>query len=167
MPMERSNSSGSTNSSYSTTSRSVNSSSPSVVSIQCLKGSSKADEWTGDMLITGDIVEELRIGNMILRSPFKNGKNGIQKIMHTSFKAKETSITVRVRRGSDNELFTELQACIVPNEFAGRRQYMLRAIDDPNYAIGFVDRTEMECLELQEKLDEAEKAKSSEFMECP
>lgn len=26
---------------------------------------------------------------------------------------------------------------------------MLRAIDDPNYAIGFVDRTEMECLELQ------------------
>ncbi|KAM3398294.1 hypothetical protein P3S68_001809 [Capsicum galapagoense] len=149
MPMERSNASGSTNSSYSTTSRSVNSSSPSVVSIQCLKGSSKADEWTGDMLITGDIVEELRIGNMILRSPFKNGKNGIQKIMHTSFKAKETSITVRVRRGSDNELFTELQACIVPNEFAGRRQYMLRAIDDPNYAIGFVDRTEMECLELQ------------------
>ncbi|MCD7470071.1 hypothetical protein HAX54_009639 [Datura stramonium] len=101
------------------------------------------------MLITGDIVEELRIGNMILRSPFKNGKNGIQKIMHNSFKAKETSISVRVRRGSDDELFTELQACIVPNEFGGRKQYMLRAIDDPNYAVGFVDRTEMECLELQ------------------
>lgn len=59
-------------------------------------------------------MEELRIGNMILRSPFKNGKNGIQKIMHNSFKAKETSITVRVRRGSesDDELFTELQVRI-------------------------------------------------------
>ncbi|WMV55466.1 hypothetical protein MTR67_048851 [Solanum verrucosum] len=148
MPMERSNSSGSTNSSYSTTSRS---SSSLVLSIQCLKGSSKGDEWTGNMLIAGDIVEELRIGNMILRSPFKNGKNGIQKIMHNSFKAKETSIIVRVRRGSqsDDELFTELQACIVPNEFGGRKTYMLRAIDDPNYAVGFVDRTEMECLELQ------------------
>lgn len=89
------------------------------------------------------------MGNKILRSPFKNGKNGIQKIMHKSFKAKETSISVRVRRGSDDELFTELQACIVPNEFGGRKQYMLRAIDDPNYAVGFVDRTEMECLELQ------------------
>lgn len=107
--MERSNSSGSTNSSYSTTSRS--SSSLLVLSIQCLKGSSKGDEWTGNMLITGDIVEELRIGNMIVRSPFKNGKSGIQKIMHNSFKAKETSIIVRVRRGSqsDDELFTELQ----------------------------------------------------------
>lgn len=41
------------------------------------------------------------------------------------------------------------QACIVPNEFGGRKTYMLRAIDDPNYAVGFVDRTEMECLELQ------------------
>lgn len=109
--MERSNSSGSTNSSYSTTSRSS-----VVVSIQCLKGSSKADEWTGNMLITGDIVEEIRIGNMILRSPFKNGKNGIQKVMHNSFKAKETSISVRVRGGSqsDDESFTELQ---VYNEF--------------------------------------------------
>ncbi|XP_016465209.1 uncharacterized protein LOC107788073 [Nicotiana tabacum] len=146
MPMERSNSSRSTNSSFSTTSRV--SSSSSVLSIQCLKGSSKSDEWTENMLQTGDIVESLRLGNMILKSPFKNGKNGIQKIMHTSFKAKETSICVRVRRGSD-ESFTELQACIVPNEFAGRKQYMLRAIDDPNYAVGFVDRTEMECLELQ------------------
>lgn len=104
--MERSNSSRSTNSSFSTTSRV--SSSSSVLSIQCLKGSSKSDEWTENMLQTGDIVESLRLGNMILKSPFKNGKNGIQKIMHTSFKAKETSICVRVRRGSD-ESFTELQ----------------------------------------------------------
>ncbi|KAK6144019.1 LOW QUALITY PROTEIN: hypothetical protein DH2020_020839 [Rehmannia glutinosa] len=119
-----------------------------VLSIECLKGSSKGDEWTGDMLQTGDIVEEIRIGNMIIKSPFKNGKSGVQKILHSSFKNKETSIRVRVRRGSDE--FAELQACIVPgDQFLGRRQYVLRAIDDPNYAVGFFDRTESECLNLQ------------------
>ncbi|CAI9774485.1 unnamed protein product [Fraxinus pennsylvanica] len=119
-----------------------------VLSIQCLKGCSKADEWAGNMLLTGDIVEELRIGKMIVTSPFKNGKSGVHKILHNSFKAKETSIRVRVRRGSDE--FTELLACIMPvNEFVGKKGYMLRSIDDPNYAVGFFDRTEKECLELQ------------------
>lgn len=122
-----------------------------VLSIECLKGSSKADEWTGDMLQTGDIVEEIRIGNMIMKSPFKNGKSGVQKILHSSFKLKETSIRVRVRRGSDE--FAELQACIVPgDQFLGKKQYVLRAIDDPNYAVGFFDRTESECFNLQGKL---------------
>uniref|UniRef100_A0A5B7BLA6 Uncharacterized protein n=1 Tax=Davidia involucrata TaxID=16924 RepID=A0A5B7BLA6_DAVIN len=119
-----------------------------VLSIECLKGSSKADGWTGDMLQTGDIVEELKIGNYVcVRSPFTNGKAGVQKILHNSFKAKQTSIQVRVRRSHDE--FAELQACIVPNEFGGKRQYMLRAIDDPNYAVGFCDRTEPECFALQ------------------
>ncbi|KAK6937094.1 hypothetical protein RJ641_034124, partial [Dillenia turbinata] len=119
-----------------------------VLAIECLKGSSKADEWTADTLQTGDIVEEINIGNyMYVRSPFKNGKNGIQKILHSSFKDKETSIRVRVRRGKDE--FVELQACIVPNEFGGKKQYMLRSIDDPNYAVGFVDRTETDCLAMQ------------------
>ncbi|CAN4119745.1 unnamed protein product [Withania somnifera] len=139
MPMERSNSLGSTNSSYSTTSRSVNTSSPSVVSIECLKGSSRADEWTGDILITGDIVEELRVGNMILRSPFKNGKNGIQKIMHNSFKAKETSISVRVRRGSDDELFIELQYLITLCLYAAsRKSRMVRALTRTPLQEGYV-----------------------------
>lgn len=119
-----------------------------VVAIECLTGSSKADEWNGDMLQTGDIVEELKIGNFsTARSPFKNGKNGIQKLLHSSFKKKETSIQVRVRRGQDE--FVELQACIVPYDPAGRKQYVLRSIHDPNYAVGFVDRTEGECFALQ------------------
>ncbi|GER41115.1 dihydrolipoyllysine-residue acetyltransferase component of pyruvate dehydrogenase complex [Striga asiatica] len=123
-------------------------SSPAVLSIECLKGSSRGGEWSGDMLQTGDVVEELRIGNVVMKSPFRNGKSGVQKILHGSYKNKETSIRVRVRRGSDE--FAELQACIVPgDQFLGRKQYVLRAIDDPNYAVGFVDRTEAECFKLQ------------------
>ncbi|RVX12837.1 hypothetical protein CK203_010029 [Vitis vinifera] len=119
-----------------------------VLSIECLKGSSKADEWTGDMLQTGDIVEEIKIGNSVsVRAPFKNGKVGVQRLLHSSFKSRDTSIQVRVRRGDDE--LAELQACIVPNESAGKKQYMLRAIDDPNYAVGFCDRTESECFALQ------------------
>ncbi|XP_010265795.1 PREDICTED: uncharacterized protein LOC104603460 [Nelumbo nucifera] len=119
-----------------------------AVAIECLKGSSNADEWNGNLLQTGDIVEELKIGSyMCVRSPFKNGKSGVQRLLHDSFKKKVTSIQVRVRRGTDE--FIELQACIVPNESAGRKQYMLRSIGDPNYAVGFADRTEIECLELQ------------------
>ncbi|KAM1114934.1 hypothetical protein ACFX19_005745 [Malus domestica] len=124
--------------------------SPVVLSIECLKGSSKADEWTGDMLQTGDIVEELRIGSSItVKSPFKNGRSGVQKILHASFKAKDTSIFVRIRRGRDE--FAELQACIVPNDSVGSRtkQYMLRSIADPNYTVGFCDRTEADCFEIQ------------------
>ncbi|KAL3850093.1 hypothetical protein ACJIZ3_011975 [Penstemon smallii] len=150
MPMDRSpySSSSSDSSQFSSSSSSPSKGSTIVLSIECLKGSSKADEWTGDMLQTGDIVEELRIGNMLIKSPFKNGKSGVQKILHNSFKQKETSILVRVRRGSDD--FAELQACIVPgDQFLGKKQYVLRAIDDPNYAVGFFDRTEMECLNLQ------------------
>lgn len=101
------------------------------------------------MLETGDIVEEIKIGNISITAPFKNGKSGVQKILHNSFKSKETSIRVRIRRGSDE--FAELVACIVPNNGStgGKKQYMLRSIDDPNYTVGFVDRTEADCLALQ------------------
>lgn len=147
MPMDRLTHSSSSSDS-SRFSSSTSSSPAAVLSIECLKGSSRADEWTGDMLQTGDIVEELRIGNTIVKSPFKNGKSGVQRVLHTSYKQKETSIRVRVRRGSDE--FAELQACIVPgDQFVGRKQYVLRAIDDPNYAVGFCDRTESECFNLQ------------------
>lgn len=150
MPMDRSpySSSSSESSQFSSPSSTPPKNSPVVLSIECLKGSSKADEWAGDMLQTGDIVEEIRIGNMIIKSPFKNGKSGVQKILHNSFKQKETSIHVRVRRGSDE--FAELQACIVPNDqFGAKKQYVIRAINDPNYAVGFCDRTETECFHLQ------------------
>jgi len=123
-----------------------------VLSIECLRGSSKADEWTGDMLQTGDIVEELRIGdspNALIRfkSPFKNGKTAVNKILQDSYKKKETSILVRVRRGPHD--FAELQACIVPNDSSGKKLYVLRSITDPNYVVGFLDRTETECFQLQ------------------
>ncbi|ESW03981.1 hypothetical protein PHAVU_011G057300 [Phaseolus vulgaris] len=123
-----------------------------VLSIECLKGSSKAEEWTGDMLQTGDIVEELRIGDspdalIRFKSPFKNGKTAVNKILQDSYKRKETSIRVRVRRGPHE--FAELQACIVPNDSSGKKQYVLRSITDPNYVVGFFDRTEAECFQLQ------------------
>ncbi|KAK7325053.1 hypothetical protein VNO77_29102 [Canavalia gladiata] len=125
---------------------------PKVLSIECLKGSSKADEWSGDMLQTADIVEELRIGSSAnsqirFKSPFKGGKSGVQKILQDAYKKKETSIVVRVRRGPDE--MAELQACIVPNDFTAKKQFVLRSISDPNYVVGFLDRTEAECFELQ------------------
>ncbi|CAN7092029.1 uncharacterized protein LOC103839905 [Brassica rapa] len=122
-----------------------------VLSIDCLKGSSKSEEWSGDMLQTGDIVEEIRIGSgpgsAIFKAPFKGGKAWLQKVLHNSYRNKETSIVVRVRRGSED--LSDLSACIVPNESAGKRQYMLRSIDDPNYTVGFSDRTESVCLGIQ------------------
>lgn len=125
---------------------------PKVLSIECLRGSSKADEWTVDMLQTGDIVEELRIGTKTksqirYNSPFKGGRSGVQKILQEAYKKKETSIMIRVRRGSDE--LAELQACIVPNDASGKKQFVLRSIDDPNYVVGFLDRTEVECFEIQ------------------
>ncbi|KAG2330537.1 hypothetical protein Bca52824_001717 [Brassica carinata] len=122
-----------------------------VLSIDCLKGSSKSEEWSGDMLQTGDIVEEIRIGSgpgsAIFKAPFKGGKAWLQKVLHNSYRNKETSIVVRVRRGSED--LSDLSACLVPNESAGKRQYMLRSIDDPNYTVGFSDRTESDCLGIQ------------------
>lgn len=126
-----------------------------VLSVECLKGSSTADEWTGDMLQTGDIVEEILIGSgssssgsrsISYKAPFKNGKSGVQKILQKSFKNKETSIVVRVRRGRDE--LAELHACVVP-ESGYKNKYVLRSIEDPNYAVGFTDRSEAECFELQ------------------
>jgi hypothetical protein len=104
------------------------------------------------MLQTGDIVEEIRIGTksksqIRFNSPFKGGKSGIQKILQEAYKKKETSIMIRIRRGSDE--LAELQACIVPNELTGKKQFVLRSIDDPNYVVGFLDRTEVECFEIQ------------------
>ncbi|WOL12055.1 hypothetical protein Cni_G20819 [Canna indica] len=119
-----------------------------VVAIECVAGSSKAEEWGGDMLQTGDVVEEIKIGgSAAVHSPFKGGKSGVQKLLHSAFKRGDTSIEVRVRRCGGEA--AELQACIVPHGPAGRRQYVLRSIRDPNYAVGFVDRMESECIALQ------------------
>ncbi|XP_009128642.2 uncharacterized protein LOC103853495 isoform X3 [Brassica rapa] len=99
-----------------------------VLSIDCLKGSSKSDEWSGDMLQTGDIVEEIRIGSGPGSAIFPK-------------------LRLFKRRGSHD--LSDLSACIVPNDSAGKKQYMLRSIDDPNYTVGFSDRTESDCLGIQ------------------
>ncbi|XP_008787284.2 uncharacterized protein LOC103705374 [Phoenix dactylifera] len=124
-----------------------------VVAIECVAGSSKADEWSGGgeaLLQTGDVVEEIRIGNSpAVRSPFKGGRAGVQKLLHAAFKRGDTSIHVRARRGHGNDAAADLQACIVPHPAAGRRQYVLRSLQDPNYAVGFVDRSERDCIAIQ------------------
>ncbi|KAK9692381.1 hypothetical protein RND81_09G260400 [Saponaria officinalis] len=118
-----------------------------VLAIECIRGTSRADEWSGGLLQSGDIVEEIVIGNILLRAPFKDGNSGVQKQLHSCFKNKVSSIRVRVRRGESNEA-AELSACIVPDG-KKKQRYVLRAIDDPNYAVAFFDRTESECLHLQ------------------
>lgn len=126
-----------------------------VVAIECVAGSSKADEWSGGweaLLQTGDVLEEIKIGNSpAVRSPFKGGSAGVQKLLHAAFKRRDTSIHVHARRAGGNDAATvaELQACIVPHSAAGRRQYVLRSLQDPNYAVGFVDRSERECIAIQ------------------
>ncbi|KAL9256422.1 hypothetical protein AKJ16_DCAP13212 [Drosera capensis] len=138
-----------TSSSSSSSSLSSPSRSTTVLAIECVRGTAKADEWSGGLLQTGDIVEELRIGDQVLRGPFKSGRSGVQKLLHSAYKNQITSIVVRVRRGRDET--AELNACVVP-EGSGRKSsasYVLRAIDDPNYAVRFFDRTEAECFELQ------------------
>lgn len=102
----------------------------------------------GDKPQTGDIVDEIRIGDTIVISEFEKGRSGVQKILGDSFRRKETRIHVQVRRGP-NEL-AEMQGCIVPgNGFGWKKQFVLRAVDDPNNVVGFIDRTEGECLRLQ------------------
>lgn len=121
-----------------------------VIAIECIAGSSNAIEFNADKLQTGDVVDEFQIGSCpAVRSPFKGGKSGVNKILHAAFKRGNTSIRVRVRRGADSQTI-ELNACVVPDEkMEGRKQYVLRSIRDPNYSVGFVEKMESECLALQ------------------
>ncbi|KAL8129314.1 hypothetical protein V2J09_018469 [Rumex salicifolius] len=150
--MERNRISSESSASSSPTSTSGSSRSAMVLAVECIRGTSNAEEWSGNLLHTGDIVEEIKISGQIHRAPFKNGKSGVQKLLRSSFHSHQTSITVRVSRrcrdGASEDL-TELQACIVPGAIGGKKQYVIRGINDPHYAIRFFDRTEAECLELQ------------------
>nr|CAB3457415.1 unnamed protein product [Digitaria exilis] len=135
-----------------------------VVALECVAGSSKAEEWGGaeGVVQEGDVVEAVRVGRgsggggggaaaaLELEAPFKGGRAGLHKALHAAFKRGDTSVEVRVRGGR------ELQACIVPHHGSpggggggGRKQYVLRSLHDPNYMLGFVDRLESECLVLQ------------------
>lgn len=146
MVFDRSNSSNSSTSTSPSSSSSRSWPSTKVLAIECIRGTSRADEWSGGLLQTGDIVEEILIGDLSLRSPFKDGNSGVQKQLHSCFKSKITEIRVRVRRGEFDS--AELTGCIVP-EGRKKQRYVLRAIDDPNYAVTFFDRSESDCLKLQ------------------
>ncbi|TVU10002.1 hypothetical protein EJB05_43505, partial [Eragrostis curvula] len=131
-----------------------------VVALECVAGSSKAEEWGGGAGVVqeGDVVEAVRVARgagagaraaaaaLELEAPFKGGRAGLHKALHAAFKRGDTSVEVRVRGGR------ELQACVVPHHpggGGGRKQYVLRSMHDPNYLLGFVDRLESECLVLQ------------------
>lgn len=141
------------------------SSATKVLAIECVTAeSSKNEEWNRNKLRSGDIVEEIQIGeSSAVKAPFKRGKSGVNKLLHGSFKKGETSIIVRVRRGRMSGIgddrhrflqdYIELASCIVPHNLqassSGKKQYVLRSINDPTYAVGFVDRTENECFQMQ------------------
>ncbi|RLN07099.1 uncharacterized protein C2845_PM11G27910 [Panicum miliaceum] len=146
-----------------------------VVAIECVAGGSRAEEWGpggSEAVQTGDVVEELLIGvggRGGPAAPFKGGRAALQKLLHAAYKRGDTSVEVRVRRlaqgGGSVELAppagaataARMQACIVPQESVGGgggigrsgRQYVLRSIRDPNYAVGLVDRMESECIAIR------------------
>lgn len=124
-----------------------------VVSIQCLSSISTTEVWTDHLFQTGDIVEELAVEGYSaqMRSPFRRGSAGVQELLYKAYKNNKTSVLVRVRRGTGG--YSEMQACISPKESGKRKkkekQYVLRALRHPGYIMGFCDRSEKECLQLQ------------------
>lgn len=120
-----------------------------VVAIESIGSSSKIEDFGPEKMQSGDVIEEIRIsGSPPVKAPFKGGKAAVQKILHAAFKRGDTSVVVRIRRGpiGPETEQKELQACLV---LQGKRNYILRSVYDPNHVIGFVDRTESECLALQ------------------
>ncbi|GJN22041.1 hypothetical protein PR202_gb09570 [Eleusine coracana subsp. coracana] len=142
-----------------------------VVAIECVAGGSRAEEWgpgSSETVQTGDVVEEILIGvggrggPAAHAAPFKGGRAALQKLLHAAYRRDETSVEVRVRRpaqgqqmvgddGTVEELVARMHACIVPHESGGGRgrQYVLRSIRDPNYAVKLVDRMESECIAIR------------------
>ena len=136
-------------------------------------GSSEAVQ-TGDVVEELLIGVGGRGGPAAHAAPFKGGRAALQKLLHAAYKRGDTSVEVRVRRhaqggGGSGELApaagaataSRMQACIVPQESVGGggggviglgrsgRQYVLRSIRDPNYAVGLVDRMESECIAIR------------------
>ncbi|WOK92944.1 hypothetical protein Cni_G01636 [Canna indica] len=139
------------------------STSSTVVAIDVLEGSSRAaDQWGGGggkggavALQTGDIVEEVTFGGAEppASSPFKGGKSGVMKLLHAAFKRGEISVLVRARRGRAGDpatILLDFHAHVVLNPAAGRRQYLLRSVGDPNHAVRLVDRSESDCIAFQD-----------------
>ncbi|XP_018679045.2 uncharacterized protein LOC108952379 [Musa acuminata AAA Group] len=94
-----------------------------VVAIECVAGSSRADEWGGcngeeaAPLRMGDILEEITFGGSPpARAPFKGGREAVMKLLHAAFQRGHSSVLVRARHGERSAApYLELHACIVPH----------------------------------------------------
>lgn len=97
----------------------------------------------------GDILEEITFGESPpARAPFKGGRDAVMKLLHAAFQRSDSSVLVRARRGERSATpYLEVHARTVPHPPAGRRQFLLLSIRNPNYAIiALVDRSESECI---------------------
>uniref|UniRef100_A0A0D9VK94 Uncharacterized protein n=1 Tax=Leersia perrieri TaxID=77586 RepID=A0A0D9VK94_9ORYZ len=108
----------------------------------------------------------------ILHSAYKRGDTSVEvrvrRPVHSQAQQQQMEMTgagelvsSATVAGGAGTTTARMQACIVPHEAAvggggammavvGRsRQYVLRSIRDPNYAVGFVDRMESECIAIR------------------
>eukprot|EP00249_Psilotum_nudum_P021054 c27952_g1_i5 orf=272-1237(+) len=121
----------------------------SVVAIKGLTSNAKAEDLCEDKLLSGDIVQEVNVGGVSLVAPFAGGKTGLQRELRQLYGTGDTLVQVKVRRARGKT--AEVGASIVPDESVMlRRNYALRALNDPSHIVTLVDSTEEECLALQE-----------------
>eukprot|EP00249_Psilotum_nudum_P021053 c27952_g1_i4 orf=272-1198(+) len=121
----------------------------SVVAIKGLTSNAKAEDLCEDKLLSGDIVQEVNVGGVSLIAPFAGGKTGLQRELRQLYRTGDALVEVKLRRTRGKT--AEVRACIVPDESAMlKRNYALRAVNDPNHIVTFIDSTEEECLALQE-----------------
>uniref|UniRef100_A0A0E0K4G7 Uncharacterized protein n=1 Tax=Oryza punctata TaxID=4537 RepID=A0A0E0K4G7_ORYPU len=102
----------------------------------------------------------------LLHSAYKRGDTSVEVRVRRPAHAQQLVATSgellpSAAAGAGTTTTARMQACIVPQEAAvggggammavvGRsRQYVLRSIRDPNYAVGFVDRMESECIAIR------------------
>lgn len=102
----------------------------------------------------------------LLHSAYKRGDTSVEVRVRRPAHAQQLVTTSgellpSPAAGAATTTTARMQACIVPQEAAvggggammavvGRsRQYVLRSIRDPNYAVGFVDRMESECIAIR------------------
>uniref|UniRef100_A0A0D9YXF7 Uncharacterized protein n=1 Tax=Oryza glumipatula TaxID=40148 RepID=A0A0D9YXF7_9ORYZ len=102
----------------------------------------------------------------LLHSAYKRGDTSVEVRVRRPAHAQQLVATSgellpSPAAGAATTTTARMQACIVPQEAAvggggammavvGRsRQYVLRSIRDPNYAVGFVDRMESECIAIR------------------
>lgn len=125
-----------------------------VVAIRVLSSNAKAagdpPSLREDKLVPGDIVEQIQVGSVTLNAPFAGGKTGLQMELRRHYKVGDTHAQVKVRRLNNKHV--EMQLSIVPHDSVMmKKQYALRASNDANHLVTFMDSTEAESLSIQEK----------------